>query len=124
MIQMISKLSTGTDAVTSEDTEMKYKAWGWNVLTIAGNDADAIRGALRSALNEKSKPTIIIGKTIMGKGAVKADGSNFERQCSTHGQPLTHAGASFKDTIANLGGDPENPFTIFPEAAETLRQTS
>jgi len=112
------QLSTGTDAVTSEDTEMKYKAWGWNVLTIAGNDADAIRGALRSALNEKSKPTIIIGKTIMGKGAVKADGSNFERQCSTHGQPLTHAGASFKDTIANLGGDPENPFTIFPDAAE------
>jgi transketolase len=112
------QLSTGTDAVTSEDTEMKYKAWGWNVLTIAGNDADAIRGAIKSALNEKKRPTIIIGKTTMGKGAVKEDGSCFERQCSTHGQPLTHAGASFKKTIANLGGDPENPFVIFPEVAE------
>jgi len=112
------QLSTGTDAVTSEDTEMKYKAWGWNVLTIAGNDADAIRGAIKSALNEKKRPTIIIGKTTMGKGAVKEDGSNFERQCSTHGQPLTHAGASFKKTIANLGGDPENPFVIFPEVTE------
>ena len=112
------QLSTNTDAVTAEDTEMKYKAWGWNVLTIAGNDADAIRGALRTALNEKHKPTIIIGKTTMGKGAVKEDGSCFERQCSTHGQPLTHAGASFKKTIANLGGDPERPFVIFPEVAE------
>jgi len=112
------QLSTGTDSVTSEDTEMKYKAWGWNVLTIAGNDGDAIRGALRTALNEKSRPTLIIGKTIMGKGAIKEDGSNFERQCSTHGQPLTHAGASFKKTIANLGGDPENPFVIFPDVAE------
>jgi len=112
------QLSTNTDAVTAENTEMKYKAWGWNVLTIAGNDADAIRGALRTALNEKHKPTIIIGKTTMGKGAVKEDGSCFERQCSTHGQPLTHAGASFKKTIVNLGGDPERPFVIFPEVAE------
>ena len=112
------QLSTATNAVTSEDTEMKYKAWGWNVLSINGNDADAIRGALRTALDEKNKPTIIIGKTTMGKGAVKEDGSNFERQCSTHGQPLTHAGASFKKTIANLGGDPERPFVIFPEVAE------
>jgi len=112
------QLSTGTDSVTSEDTAMKYTAWGWNVLTIVGNDPDAIRGALRSALTEKSRPTIIIGKTIMGKGAIKEDGSNFERQCSTHGQPLTHAGASFKKTIANLGGNPENPFEIFPDVAE------
>ena len=112
------QLSTETNAVTAEDTEMKYKAWGWNVLKIVGNDADAIRGALRTALNEKHKPTIIIGKTVMGKGSVKEDGSNFERQCSTHGQPLTHAGASFKKTIANLGGDPENPFVIFPDVAE------
>lgn len=118
------QLSTQTNAVTAEDTEMKYKAWGWNVLSIAGNDADAIRGALKSALNEKHRPTIIIGKTTMGKGAVKEDGSCFERQCSTHGQPLTHAGASFKKTIAHLGGDPENPFVIFPEVAELYAERS
>lgn len=109
------QLSTETNAVTSEDTAAKYKAWGWNVLEIPGNDAGEIRSALRTALNEKKRPTIIIGKTIMGKGAVKEDGSNFERQCSTHGQPLSHAGASFKKTVANLGGDPENPFVVFPE---------
>lgn len=118
------QLSTETDAVTVEDTEMKYNSWGWNVLKIAGNDADAIRSALHSALNEKQRPTLIIGKTTMGKGAVKEDGSNFERQCSTHGQPLTHAGASFKKTIANLGGDPENPFAIFPDVAELYAKRS
>lgn len=112
------QLSTETSSVTSEDTAAKYKAWGWNVLTIGGNDADAIRSALKSALAEKKRPTLIIGKTIMGKGAVKEDGTNFERQCSTHGQPLSHAGASFKKSIANLGGDPENPFVIFPDVAD------
>jgi transketolase len=118
------QLSTETDAVTSENTEMKYKAWGWNVQTIVGNDPEAIRSAITSALDEKSKPSLIIGKTIMGKGSVKEDGTNFERQCSTHGQPLTHAGASFKRTIANLGGDPENPFVIFPEVSELYAKRS
>jgi len=112
------QLSTETSSVTSEDTEAKYKAWGWNVTTINGNDASEIRLALKAALTEQKRPSLIIGKTTMGKGAVKEDGSNFERQCSTHGQPLTHAGASFKKTVANLGGDPENPFVIFPEVAE------
>ena len=116
------QLSTGTDSVTSEDTASKYMAWGWNVLSINGNDADAIRTALDTAIKEKNRPTLIIGKTIMGKGAVKEDGSNFERQCSTHGQPLTHAGASFKKTISNLGGDPENPFSIFPEVADLYQK--
>ncbi len=112
------QLSTNTSAVTVEDTAAKYKAWGWNVMTINGNDPDAIRASLKSANEEKKRPTLIIGKTIMGKGSVTEEGTGFERQCSTHGQPLTHAGASFKKTIANLGGDPEDPFKIFPEVKE------
>lgn len=112
------QLSTETEEVTTEDTEMKYKAWGWNVVTIDGNDADAIRKALKDAQAESEKPTLIIGKTIMGKGAITEDGANFERQCSTHGQPLTGAGASFAKTIDNLGGNPENPFVIFDDVKE------
>ncbi|MBN2772918.1 MAG: transketolase, partial [Prolixibacteraceae bacterium] len=107
------QLSTETDAVTKEDTAKKYEAWGWNVITILGNNAEEIRKALTVANSEKEKPTIIIGKTIMGKGAVTEDGSNYERKCETHGMPLTNAGASFANTIKNLGGDPENPFQIF-----------
>ncbi|MBE0654177.1 MAG: transketolase, partial [Bacteroidales bacterium] len=109
------QLSTKTEVVTQEDTEAKYKAWGWNVMTINGNSASEIKKALDQALNEKEKPTLIIGKTTMGKGALTADGSNFERQTSTHGMPLSEAGASFEKTIVNLGGDPSDPFKVFPE---------
>ena len=116
------QLSTDTSAVTHEDTAKKYEAWGWRVTTINGNDADQIRAALTSALAEKERPSLIIGKTIMGKGAVKADGSNFERRCSTHGMPLGEAGASFEKSIANLGGNPAEPFAIFPEVAELYQQ--
>ena len=112
------QLSTKTAEVTCEDTEAKYRAWNWNVVTINGNDPAAIRKSLQNALIEKEKPTLIIGKTIMGKGALTASGENFERQTSTHGMPLGEAGASFEKTIANLGGNPENPFVIFPEVAE------
>lgn len=112
------QLSTTTDAVTTEDTAKKYEAWGWNVLSINGNNPAEIRDALRAAQAEKNRPTIIIGKTIMGKGAVKEDGSSYERQTSTHGMPLGEAGASFEKSVANLGGDPENPFIVFDEAKE------
>lgn len=112
------QLSTDTDAVTSEDTAKKYEAWNWNVITIDGNNADEIRSALDKAIAETEKPTLIIGKTIMGKGALTDASENYERKCSTHGQPLSAAGASFGKTIANLGGDGENPFVIFPETAE------
>ena len=109
------QLSTTTDAVTIEDTAKKYEAWGWSVVTIDGNDAAQIRKALSDAQNETEKPTLIIGKTIMGKGAVTDAGESYEGQCATHGMPLGEAGASFAKSIENLGGDPENPFVIFDD---------
>ena len=109
------QLSTDTEAVTSEDTEAKYKAWGWEVVTIDGNDAEQIRAALTKANKQNNKPFLIIGKTIMGKGAVTEDGANYERKCATHGMPLSDAGASFAKSIENLGGNVENPFVIFDE---------
>jgi transketolase len=112
------QLSTETWEVTVEDTEMKYKAWGWEVLVINGNDADAIRDALKKANQVTGKPILIIGKTIMGKGALDEGGNSFERKCATHGMPLGEAGASFKKSIAHLGGDPESPFKIFPDVAD------
>jgi len=118
------QLSTETNAVTRENTAMKYEAWGWNVMTIAGNDAGEIRKALSSALAEKDKPTLIIGKTIMGKGAVKADGTSYERNCATHGMPLGESGASFEKSIENLGGNPSDPFVIFPEVAELYKKAA
>ena len=110
------QLSTPCDVVMREDTAAKYKAWGWNVITINGNDPDAIRQALLDAQKEQSRPTLIIGKTVMGKGALKADGTSFENSIKTHGAPL--GGDAYKNTIKHLGGDPENPFQIFPEVAQ------
>ena len=113
------QLSTRTEEVSAEDTAAKYKAWNWNVVTIDGNDPMQIYKALESALEEKERPSLIIGKTIMGKGALDENGQNFEGQTSTHGMPLSGAGASFEKTISNLGGHPGNPFVIFEEVKES-----
>ena len=107
------QLSTECAAVMTEDTAMKYQAWGWNVMKIAGNDPDAIREALVAANKEEHRPTLIIGETVMGKGALQADGSSYENSIKTHGAPL--GGDAYTNTIKNLGGDIEDPFKIFPE---------
>lgn len=116
------QLSTPCNVVMKEDTAAKYRSWGWNVVTINGNDPDAIRKALQDAQKEESRPTLIIGKTIMGKGALQADGSSYENSIKTHGAPL--GGDAYKNTIKNLGGDPENPFQIFPEVADLYAKRS
>lgn len=107
------QLSTSTNEVTSEDVAKKYEAWGWFVMQIDGNDVAQIRKALDAAKAENSRPTLIIGKTIMGKGARKADNSSYENNCATHGAPL--GGDAYINTIKNLGGDVENPFQFFEE---------
>ena len=110
------QLSTECKVVMQEDTEAKYKAWGWNVIKIDGNDVDQIRQALDAANAEEHRPTLIIGKTIMGKGALKADGSSYEHTIKTHGAPL--GGEAYRNTIVHLGGNPDDPFVIFDEVKE------
>lgn len=112
------QLSTTVEEVDNENVAMKYEAWGWKVLTIDGNDVAQIRQALVEAKAEEKRPTLIIGNTIMGKGAKGADQSSYENKVSTHGQPLSAAGASMEETIKNLGGDPAQPFVIFSEVAQ------
>lgn len=112
------QLSTTVGEVTSENVAMKYEAWGWKVITINGNDVNEIRKALTDAKAETERPTLIIGNTIMGKGAVGADNVSFENKVSTHGQPLSAAGVAVAETIKKLGGNPDDPFQIFPEVME------
>jgi transketolase len=116
------QLSSPTDDVTNEDTVKKYESWGWKVIMINGNDQDQIRNSLFQATQEKERPTLIIGKTIMGKGAITSEGEKFERQVSTHGMPLSKAGASFAHTVKSLGGDPEDPFKVFPRVKEHFEE--
>lgn len=112
------QLSTETKLVTIEDTAMKYTAWGWHVIKIVGNDQNQIRNALKEAVAQKEKPTIIIGKTIMGKGLLDKDGKSFERKTSTHGMPVSEAGGSFEKSLEHLGGDLADPFRIFDDVKE------
>ena len=109
------QLSTTVEEVDSEDVAAKYKAWGWHVIEIDGCCPDQIRTALKEAKATVGKPTLIIGKTVMGRGAVGPNGENYENRVNTHGQPLSAAGACFEGTVKNLGGDPSEPFQIFPE---------
>lgn len=110
------QLSTETQVVTVEDTAARYLAMGWNVHTIDGNDVQQIREALDAALVRNGKPTLIIGHCVMGKGARQADGSSYERSCKTHGAPL--GGDAYRNTVKNLGYDPDNAFVIRPEVQE------
>ena len=110
------QLSTETKEVMNEDTAAKYRALGWEVKTINGNDAAQIREAIQWAKAVQGKPALIIGKCIMGKGARKDDGSSYEANCKTHGAPL--GGDAYRNTIKNLGGDPDAPFQIFDDVKE------
>ena len=110
------QLSTECGEVMSEDTAMKYRAWGWNVLEINGNDCGQIREALTAAKAETKRPTLIIGKCVMGKGARTADNTSYERNCKTHGAPL--GGDAYRNTIINLGGNPDDPFVIMDQVKE------
>ena len=112
------QLSTKVDEVDNEDVAAKYRAWNWHVITVDGNDVEQLRAALVEANAQTEKPTIIIGHSVMAKGAVGADGRSFEGCVSTHGQPLSGAGADLAATIRHLGGDEENPFKVFAESRE------
>ena len=116
------QLSTRVDEVDTENVAMKYEAWGWNVLTIDGHNINAIREALVAADSETERPTLIIGRTVMAKGAVAADGTSFEDKVSTHGQPLSAAGADLAATVKNLGGNPDDPFAVFDESREVFAE--
>ena len=116
------QLSTVTGDVTSEDVAKKYEAWNWNVISINGNDTKEIRKALKKAKAENRRPTLIIGETIMGLGALTADCELFEGQVSTHGQPLTAAGGCIIKTLEGLGGNNDKPFMIFPEVEELYKK--
>ena len=58
----------------------KFRAFGWNVISIDAHDLDAIEAAVLLAKATKGKPTAIIAKSVKGKGV-----SYMENQCGWHG---------------------------------------
>lgn len=118
------QLSTYTKEVTGEDTAKKYEAWGWRVIEIDGHDHDQIRKALTDAKLDEEKPTLIIGKTIMGKGCVDSEGNPYEGYTELHGKPLGGTGADFAKTLENLGGNAEDSFAVFEDVSEFYKKVA
>ena len=77
--------------------EDKFKTFGWNVITIDGHDFDQIFAALDMAKDTVDKPTMIIAKTIKGKGV-----SFMENQASWHGSAPSEE--QLEQAFSELGG--------------------
>lgn len=115
------QLSHMTADTMSEDTAKKYEAWGWAVETVDGHDFDQMRAALKRAWARTDKPTFIVGRTIMGRGALRKDGTKFEGSPKLHGNPLSKSEACYETTLAGLGCDlPAEPFRIFADVREAM----
>ena len=67
----------------SEDTELRYRAYGWDVVHIDGHDLQAIHDVFCAVREQQSRPILIIAKTIIGKGSPHKAGSH-----KAHGSPL------------------------------------
>lgn len=74
---------TTEQVVSLEPLAEKWKSFGWNTIEIDGHDMLQIMSALDKAKNVKGKPTIIIAKTVKGKGI-----SFMENQLAYHGRAL------------------------------------
>jgi len=92
-----------------DDTAQRFEACGWNVIRgVDGHDAGAVSGAIAQAKQAKGKPTLIVARTVIGKGAPTRAGT-----AKAHGEPL--GADEIKATREALGWTHE-PFVI-PEAA-------
>merc|ERR1719161_1490438 len=92
----------------SEDVAMRFEAQGWEVLTVDGHDMDAITKAYTYAKTSKNgKPTLIVCKTIIGKGIDEIAGT-----CAAHGE----AGVAYQESAReSLGLPADDKWYVSPE---------
>lgn len=74
----------------------RYRAFGWHAIVVDGHDIAEIRAALAEARGMSGRPTMIVAKTLKGKGC-----SIFEDKDNWHGKPLKK-GAEADAAIAEL----------------------
>jgi transketolase len=87
-----------TDVMNCTPIDEKFKAFGWHVISIDGHDFDAIRKAIDEAKATKGMPTVVVCKTIKGKGV-----SFMENQAGWHGAAPNKE--QCEQAIAEIGGD-------------------
>ncbi len=104
-----------TELSYSDDVPSRFKGYHWHVISINGNDQVAIEAALTEAQSIKGQPTIIIGKTVIGKGSPKLQGT-----------PKAHSDAFGPEEVAatkrNLGWPEEAQFLVPQRATEFFAQ--
>ena len=83
------------DVMPSEPLDKKFEAFGWNVIKADGHDFDSLRAALAAAKAEKSRPSVILAKTVKGKGV-----SFMENDAGWHGKAPN--AEQFKQAMAEL----------------------
>ena len=99
-----------TDIAFSEDVEMRFKAYGWQVLRVADSeDVEAMEAAIKEAQADTTRPSLIIVRTHIGYGSPKQDNA------SCHGEPL--GADALKATKEKAGWDPEKMFYVPEEVA-------
>ncbi len=91
----------------SEDVKKRFEGFGWHVLSIDGHDRAAIRKAIRRAQKEKTRPTLIAAKTVIGWGSPK-----FHGTARAHGEPL---GADEVKATKEALGWPQEPTFYVPD---------
>merc|ERR1719298_112180 len=94
----------------SEDVQMRFEAQGWEVLTVDGHDMEAVTKAYQYAKDsDNGKPTLIVCKTIIGKGIDEIAGT-----CAAHGE----AGVAYQDSARESLGLPEEKWFVSSETRE------
>ena len=97
----------------TEDTRKRFEAYGWQVIEIDGNDYDQINAAIAEAKKEKSKPSIIICKTIIGFGSPNRAGTS-----KAHGEPFP---AEEIELMKEKLGLPKDKSFFVPDEISDLR---
>ena len=97
----------------TEDTRKRFEAYGWQVLEIDGHDYDQINTAIAEAKKEKSKPSIIICKTIIGFGSPNRAGTS-----KAHGEPFP---AEEIELMKEKLGLPKDKSFFVPDEISDLR---
>ncbi|HSW86624.1 MAG TPA: transketolase [Rhabdochlamydiaceae bacterium] len=95
----------------SEDTKMRYQAYGWDVFEIDGYDLDAMEEVFTSIQKNQKKPCFVLMHTIIGKGSPHKAGTH-----KVHGSPL---GAEEAKETKEALGLPEEEFYI-PQTVQTF----
>lgn len=98
----------------SEDTKLRYQAYGWDVFEIDGHDFDAIHSTISHLRKKQEKPSLIIARTIIGKGSPNKAGTH-----KAHGSPL---GEEEVKKTKELLGLPMEPFYIPPSIKDFFDQ--